>query len=155
MTKRILFFLIIIFIFSSCEEKHFYQSKKEFDNYKWANSDKFISNVEINSIDKPFDIWFEINHNDNYPFENIYLRITDDFIGKIVTDTVNINLSNSYGIWTGKKSGKTIELKTILRKSYKFPKPGKYNIEIEQFTRVDSLSGVSSVGFFINENKVK
>ena len=156
MIKNIIFILLpLVLIFSSCGEKHVHYSEKIFENFKWAHSEKFISSVNIESTEKQYDIAFQIKHNQSYPFENIYLRISDDFNGTEFTDTVNINLSNNYGNWKGDKSGNTFELNTILRKSHKFPKKGNYNIIIEQFTRADSLSGVSSVRFLVDEVKVR
>lgn len=156
MIKKLIFIVIPFgLLFLSCGEKHLFYSENQFENLKWAHAEKFISSVIIESTEKQYDISFQIKHNDNYPFENIYLRITDDFTGKEIIDTVNINLSDNYGIWKGDKNGNVFKQKTILRKSHKFPQKGNFNIKIEQLTRVDSLLGVQSVGFLVDEVKVK
>jgi gliding motility-associated lipoprotein GldH len=83
----------------------------------------------------------------------LYLRITDDFIGKAKTDTVNINLADEYGVWSGKGFSKSRELHSILRKSFKFKSQKKYNFSIEQFSRQDSLNGIRSIEFNVLKSK--
>ena len=143
------------FIFSACNENHTFYSEKQFENKKWALTDLFSCEFEIKALDQPYDISFNIAHNDNFPFENIYLKITDDFNGKEKSDTISINLSDKFGIWKGDKNGNNYSYSTLLRKSFKFKKEKNFNFKVEQFTRMDSLSGIEGIAFIINEAIVK
>ena len=119
------------------------------DNNIWAYADFFNASFDVER-NVPYDIYFGLEHTDDYPYENIYLRITDDLKERKDTDIVSINLSNPYGIWYGKKNGDIYSFNTLLRKSFKFDKSGKHSIKIEQFTRKDSLEGVKAIKFYID-----
>lgn len=145
-------YLLIIYVLflASCTDVVIRESK-DIDNSIWLYNDPFSTNFEIRDT-KAYDIFFSIKHGDYYPFENIYLRITDDFSGMTSTDTVNINLSDNYGVWKGK--GSSVKNYTaLLRREYRFPHTGFYNIKIEQFTRTDSLKEVEQVSVFLQRTK--
>ena len=143
---------VLIFIAFSCGNKHTFVVEKEMpENDIWTFENPLDTGFEA-AKDIPFDIYFELVHTDDYPFENIYLRIVDDFEDKIDTDIVNLNLANPYGIWYGEKSGGEYTFSALLRKKFKFENSDKHTIKIEQFTRKDSLEGVKSVRFYLDKN---
>lgn len=149
--------IIIIFfgllVFNSCSNKEIFTAEMKIDNGKWAYSEPLKGTFEIKDTSQSYDIQLNINHKDDYPFQNIYLRITDDFTGTTVTDTVNINLADEYGVWSGKGISKSRELHSILRKSFKFKSQKKYNFSIEQFSRQDSLNGMRSIELIVLNTK--
>lgn len=141
--------LFLAFFIFSCGNNYYYESEKEFSEKEiWTFTDAFEAEFTIKAS-APFDVYFELDHGDDYIFENIYLRITDDFKGKSETEIVNLNISDKNGLWKGKKSGNHYSYKTLLRKAFTFQKPGKHLIKIEQFTRTDSLEGISKVRFYL------
>ena len=144
---------VLVFIAFSCGNKHTFVVEKEMPKGDFWTNDDFVR-AEFN-VDKgiPYNIYFELKHTDDYPFENLYLRIIDNFTGKKDTDIVNINLANSYGIWYGDKRGDNYTFSTLLRKAFKFKDSSIHAIQIEQFTRRDSLEGVTKVSFYIDENQ--
>ncbi len=142
--------LLLLLLLFSCGNNHVVFVEKDLpDNNIWLYADFFNASFDVER-NVPYDIYFGLEHTGDYPYENIYLRITDDFKEKKDTDIVSINLSNPYGIWYGKKSGDIYSFNTLLRKSFKFDKPGKHSIKIEQFTRKDSLEGVKAIKFYID-----
>ena len=144
----ILFFLLLLY---SCNNNTVFESIKEFPDRIWTYDDTFTSEFSIKNDTVHYDIYFGISHNENYPFQNIYLKITDNFTGSLNADTINIDLYDKSGMIKGKKYGSNYHLNTLLRKSFLFPKSGNYNIKIEQFTRKDSLEGVTEVDFLISK----
>ncbi len=151
--KYIPLFLLSVFLLIACNNNKVFKTQKELGNSIWTYSDVFRSVIPVKDIAEPYDIYFSIEHTENYPFQNIYLRISDDFHGKINIDTINFDLYDKYGIAKGKKHGKNYNVSILLRKSFKFKNPGDYKIEIEQFTRTDSLEGVTGLGFSLNAAK--
>lgn len=134
----------------SCGNKTIFSTEQKCENDIWLYSKPLQAEFKIEDTTKLYDIEFSLTHTDNYPFQNIYLSVNDDFAGKMLTDTVNINLSDEYGKWTGTGASDK-KIHTFLRKSYKFPKAGSYNIGIQQFTRKDSLSQIKDIGFSVKE----
>jgi gliding motility-associated lipoprotein GldH len=148
LNKIIIIFLGLLVI-NSCSNEKIFTAEMKFDDGKWAYSEPLKGTFEIKDTLQSYDIELNINHKDDYPFQNIYLRITDDFTGTTVTDTVNINLADEYGVWSGKGISKNRELNSILRKSFKFKSQEKYNFSIDQFSRPDSLNGIRSIEFTV------
>lgn len=145
--------IIIIFfgllVFNSCSNEEIFTAEIKFDDGKWAYSEPFKGTFEIKDTSQSYDIQLNIRHKDDYQFQNIYLRITDNFTGTTETDTVNINLADEYGVWSGKGISKSRELHSILRKSFMFDSQKKFNFSIEQFSRQDSLNGIRSIEFIV------
>ena len=151
--KRIPLFLIPVFLLLACNNNTVFKAQKELEKGVWTYRNVFKSEIPVRDTSKLYNIYFNIEHTGDYPFQNIYLRISDDFQGKTITDTINFNLYDKYGIAKGKKHGDKYNASILLRKSFKFKKPGNYKIEIEQFTRTDSLAGISGLGFSVNNAK--
>ncbi len=147
---RYLLLFLLIFVFS-CGDNHYFYKEKEMDEDNiWTYDNYFQADFDVQDS-MPYDIYLELKHTDDYPFENIYLRIIDNFKAVKDTDVVNMNLSDTYGIWYGNKNGNTYTYPSLLRKSFKFSNKGLHSIKIEQFTRRDSLEGVATVRFYINK----
>ncbi|MEZ4906402.1 MAG: hypothetical protein R2771_01890 [Saprospiraceae bacterium] len=68
-------------------------------------------------------------------------------------DTVNIDLSDEYGVWKGNDSYKNFDYKALLHKNFKFKDPKIYIVKFEQFTRNDTLKGVNEIGFELSRSK--
>lgn len=147
--------LILIFsigiVFSSCSENHTFAFEKKIDNSTWAFSDPFVVSASISDISTPYDIILQIDHGEFYAYENIYLRIEDNFTGNTHIDTIGFNLSDKYGFWIGEKNGEEYQNNKILRKSFMFPNKGNYIFKVEQFTRSDSLKEIRAIRLYIDK----
>jgi gliding motility-associated lipoprotein GldH len=148
--KIALIFLISISFFISCTNNDVFSHTKEIENSIWIYDDPFTASFKIMDT-LGYDIFLSVNHGNYYPFENIYIKITDDFSGEISTDTVSIDLADEYGVWKGKGSSNR-KHNTLLRNEFSFPDTGIYNIKIEQFTRTDSLREVEQIAVFIKRS---
>jgi len=142
--------IILSMVFTSCSENHTYSFENKISNNTWKFLDPVAFSPEIDD-NGAYDIALQIDYGEFYAFENIYLRITDNFTGKLHSDTIGFNLSNKYGFWNGKKSGDFYSSNLLLRKSFIFPSNGKYNFKVEQFTREDSLKEINSVKLFVDK----
>ncbi len=156
MTKYLLSIISIFFIttvLSSCDSSVVYENEKTFEEGKWRFSDAFSSNFNINDNSVPLDIDIRIVHTDNYPYENIYLRLTHDLGTNKKIDTLTFNLSDKYGHWKGDKNW-TGNYEYIFNylKNYKTDKKSG-NITIEQFSRDNILSGVNKIGIHIKKKR--
>lgn len=95
-----------------------------------------------------------IRHADSYPYSNIFLFVTSHYPdGKVMTDTMEVMLSNSKGEWQGSGAGDIFDLKVPVKKNVRFPRSGKYTFEFEQGMRVDPLPMVMDFGFEIEKVK--
>ncbi len=145
-------FFVVIFL-SSCDNSIVYENEKTFEEDKWCFSDAFSSDFDLSDNSVPFDVDIRVVHTDNYPYENIYLRLTHDFGAAKKVDTLTFNLSDRYGHWKGDKNwGGNYEYAFNYLKNYKIEKKSG-NITIEQFSRDDTLSGVNKIGIDIKKER--
>lgn len=150
--KYLIFLASLNLILFSCNNKEVYSTELNCGNEQWDMKNPLKAQFMIDDTTKLYDIGISLTHTDEYPFQNIYLRIVDDFTGKSIVDTININLSNEYGKWIGKGTNEK-KIQTLLRKSFKFNKNGKYNIKIEQFTRNSILKDIRKIEFSVLESE--
>lgn len=150
--KYLIFLASLNLILFSCNNKEVYITELNCGNEQWDMKNPLKAQFMIDDTTKLYDIGISLTHTDKYPFQNIYLRIVDDFTGKSIVDTININLSNEYGKWIGKGTNEK-KIQTLLRKSFKFNKNGKYNIKIEQFTRNSILKDIRKIEFSVLESE--
>jgi len=147
----VVFFIAIL---TACNNDVVLQKIKNFDNNEWAFTSPFKTNFALKDKARKYDIYFLISHSQDYPFQNIYLRITDDFSGKTHTDTVSIQLMNKNGYWKGEKKHGFFRYEVPLHKNFSFAEnKDSFHIKIEQFTRQDTLKGVKNTGIVIKEIK--
>lgn len=150
--KYLIFIAYLSLVLFSCKNKEVYSNELNCENDQWDMKNPLKAQFMINDSTKLYDIGISLIHSDEYPFQNIYLRVDDDFSGKLNVDTVNINLSDEYGKWIGKGTNEK-KIQTLLRKSFKFHKNGNYNIKIEQFTRNEILKNIRKIEFSVFESE--
>ena len=144
--------ILVSLVFCSCNNDIVVKKTKRFDTKQWVFSSPLKADFAIEDKSQKYDIVYFISHSDEYPFQNIYLRITDDFSGKINIDTLNIDLMSKNGFWKGEKNGDSYEYKIKLYDNFSFPEnKNNFNIKIEEFTRQDTLKGILKTGIIVKK----
>jgi gliding motility-associated lipoprotein GldH len=151
------YFLIGLFaavFFSSCSRNIVYTQYKTFNDNQWFANDKAVFDVEIKDTQSLNNISLMVRHTDTYPYNNIFLFVTTKYPdGKILTDTMEVVLSNSKGEWLGSGAGDIFDFKVPIKKNVRFPLAGKYQFIFEQSMRVDPLPMIMDFGFEIEKSK--
>jgi gliding motility-associated lipoprotein GldH len=62
------------------------------------------------------------------------------------TDTLNCILSDAFGRWTGKGSGKIKENRFVLKSKVRFPQTGIYIFSAQQAMTDEDLKGIANFG---------
>ena len=76
---RILFFVFLIIVFSSCEEKNVhFLSLNEIENSIWSSDDSLNYEFSIEDTLSSYDLFFELRTTTSYSWSNIF--IFTDFI---------------------------------------------------------------------------
>ncbi len=149
---RIMFVFGIITVMYSCDSSVIYENEKTFKDGKWRFSDVFSSDFNLSGDSLVADVNIIVVHTDNYPYENIYLRLTRDFGTDKKIDTLTFNLSDRYGHWKGVKTwGGDYKYTFNYLKNCKISEKGK--IIIEQFSRDETLSGVNKIEVSIKKER--
>lgn len=124
-------------------------------NGKWNKKTVQKYNVNISDNQNPKNIIFVVRNNDSYPYSNI--RFIVDFkdlhTKKSEVDTLNYILAKPNGEWLGTGFGDTKETLFLYKVNYKFPKNGKYEINVKQAMRNDNLPGIEDLGIKVETAK--
>ena len=116
-------------------------------------SETFSWNIE--EATSPKNIIFVVRNNNDYPYSNIrfIVNLKDEKNKSISVDTVNYILAKPNGEWIGNGFGETKENLFQYKLNYKFPKNGKYSMNISQAMRLEKLPGIEDVGIKIEQAK--
>lgn len=155
--RRSRFLLVILFagmLFASCNKDIVFSKYKTFDESQWYAKDKAVFDLEITDTQTLNNISLMIRHVETYPYNNLFLFVTTKYPdGKILTDTMEVVLSNSKGEWLGSGAGDIYDFKVPIKKNVRFPLGGKYQFTFEQGMRVDPLPMIMDFGFEIEKSK--
>jgi gliding motility-associated lipoprotein GldH len=147
--KNNLFFLLIlpVVVAISCNRSPFYQKNDTLLNETWHIDSTLVYEFTIVDSLQYYNFYIDIRNTNAYPYQNLYLFFTTQFPDSTVfTDTLNAYLSDAYGRWTGKGSGKIKENRFLLKSKVRFPQKGAYIFTAQQAMRDTVLKGVTNFG---------
>lgn len=157
--SNLLLFLVLLLLFS-CDEK------RVFDEYKatgesWKKDSIIEFHFEEKDTTKLYNLFVNIRNNNDYPFNNLFIIVAlkrPD--GLVKRDTLQYEMTHPDGTLLGDGFSDVKENKLFYKENFKFNKPGKYKIQIQQAVRqtgkitgVNELLGVTEVGFRIESTE--
>ena len=144
-----LFFLVFVAFVTlqSCDSKRFFEENKRIDKNTWNNKEKVKFVVSINDIQSRYSFYINLRNSTDYPYSNIFLFLKTVFPeGDIARDTIQCQLADYSGKWTGSGITNLKFNRFLFQKGIRFPRKGQYIFEIEQAMRVTELKGISDIG---------
>ncbi len=142
-------------LLSSCGPEIIYSHKVPVDG-PWDYNEKINFEFEIADTVPAYDIVLHTTHSKNFAYQNIYTKMTTKFPdGNSTNHLVSLDLTDKLNQWTGNCSGKECTVPIMLSEHIFFKKPGRYTITAEQYGRVDSLDGVTSLELVISKAEVQ
>ena len=116
-------------------------------NETWNLDTAFVYEVDILDAAQYYNFFIDVRNTTAYPYQNLYLFFTTQFPdGDVFTDTLNCILSDAYGRWKGKGSGRIKENRFVFKSKVRFPQTGTYIFSAQQAMRDDDLKGITSFG---------
>jgi gliding motility-associated lipoprotein GldH len=101
-----------------------------------------------------YKFYIDVRNTTAYPYQNLYLFFTTQFPDStIFTDTLNCILSDAYGRWTGKGSGRIKENRFVLKPKVRFQQKGNYIFTAQQAMRDNDLNGIIDFGITLQYEK--
>jgi gliding motility-associated lipoprotein GldH len=147
--KKNLFFLFIILTVTaiSCHRSPFYQKNDSMPNETWNIDSTLVYEFTILDSLQYYNFYIDVRNTTSYPYQNLYLFFTTQFPDSTMfTDTLNCILSDAFGRWTGKGTGKLKENRFVLKSKVRFPQTGTYIFTAQQAMREDNLTGITNFG---------
>ena len=108
--------------------------QKESISDPWPYDDNKKFDFEITDNTKTYDLILILTHSDVFSYENIYLNATTIFPD-------------------GSKTTNPVSLPIEMSSASYFKSNGKYSIILEQYSRKDSLEGISAIELKVLESQ--
>lgn len=140
--------LFILFVFIhivSCGPTAVAEKNLILDDH-WNYDDSLVLDVNIDDEDAKYDLLVEVDHEESFSYQNLYLLIKTVFPdGKNVEAPLSLELSNKKGKWQSKCSGSACSLQFFLQENFSFEASGSYQFSISQYSRDAELEGVNEI----------
>lgn len=136
-----------------------FRDETSLKNGQWLSETKPLFELNIEDTSAHYQTYILLRNDDSYPFSNIWLRMSMKQPGDTTTaassERINLKLADISGAWLGKNMGSIYEHKIPLSKKedLNFPKPGTYQISLEQIMREDPLPGILNIGILVEKRK--
>lgn len=141
---------ICILVWMGCGPSPYFEESIEINPLGWSSDNDIRFNPEITDTSAIYELQLIIDHQTTYRYENIYFSISTHFPdGTKSEEKLSVDLATNKGKWVGNCSGESCKLKVYLLDNFKFPEPGKYGIELSQYTRDEPLEGINELAMVL------
>jgi len=151
--KEFIYILLVsvIFLLTSCNST-VYNDIEEISNNSWTYNDSISFDINISTINKPYNVYIDIENTENYKYSNLFLFVSiTSPDNKVVTDTIDVFMADYKGKWVGKSEGDNYFGNYLFKQAVAFPEAGVYKTTIVQGMRDDTLKGISKIGISVTE----
>ncbi len=129
--------LVVLTLFS-CTQSAKYSSHDLSSGWSYEDVVQF----NLDEDQQADEIEIIVNHDMEYTYENLYLKLDLTDGQKMFSDTISIRLSDDKGLWKSDCSGTDCLL------NYNYTHAGEKisSLVIAQFSREETLNGINSIG---------
>ena len=133
-------------LFTACGPDLLYQEERLIPTEQWTYSDSLVYAFEIEDTLAIYNLYLDVQHQPDYPYQNMYIRIHTTFPGgERLQEVLNIDMAEPSGNWYGDCGRSGCSLRVNLQEGAYFNVAGPYRITIEQFMRQNPLPGLTSL----------
>ena len=136
---------------SSCTHGVLFSRFENTPHEGWHADSALHFSIGISDSLPPCDLVFDIRHNEQYPYQNIWL-LTDLYADSafVLTDTLEYYLANQRGEWLGNGFGRLKDMPALWLNNTVLPHADTIHIYVRHGMRTDTLRGVESIGLTLN-----
>ncbi|AQG81610.1 gliding motility lipoprotein GldH [Spirosoma montaniterrae] len=146
--------LLVAWLLIGCDPNTVYKEYTDIEDGKWYIKNAPSFTFEIKDATVPYNIYYNLRNNLSYGYFNLYLtRYLRDANGKEIESRLDelILLDPKTGKPNGDGLGDLFDHKFLMKRNYRFPKPGQYTMQIRQYMRQDPLLNIQSVGITVEK----
>jgi len=151
MRTKVALFILLLLLATSCGSRNVFFEYQSIPSEGWHKYSVRSFNIDIKNHEKPYNVFINVRHGPNYPYQNLWLFVTQTAPNGVVSrDTIELFLADHRGRWLGSGSGAIREMQVLIKQDYKFPESGIFRFEIQQGMRTDVLQGITEIGMKVN-----
>jgi gliding motility-associated lipoprotein GldH len=148
--KKLFSLLSFAFLLVACDQEKVYHAYVDFEERIWLVNKVPQFTFAIEDTTQTYDVFCNIRNTTQYPWSRIFIQYTlSDTLGHVQED--RLLQDHLFDAKTGEPHG-TSALGDLydhdipVLKNYKFSNAGPHRIRFEQKMRMDSLTGIVSLG---------
>ena len=145
------FLMLLMFLFTACESKHYYQETKDVKG-EWESKKpvEYAFDVKDSTLGK-VNLGFVLRNNTDYEYSNVYLFTKFiDPKGNEMVDTLQYYIANPDGSWIGKGMN-TKEMLLVFREKLAVKDTGTYKLKVWHGMRTDKLKGIEDISLIVDQ----
>jgi len=146
----LLFAVMLPLLFGGCDTNNIADTNQTMPSRNWSYANKVKVMVDITDSSKLFNIYFKLRHTADYRYSNIFVLLNVKTPQKKRSRRYEFKLAQADGQWNGSGSGNLYTYTFPLLSNFKFPAPGKYELELEQNMRDNPLKEISDAGIKVS-----
>ena len=132
-----------------------YKENTDIDGGNWYVKNTPAFRFTIADASQPYDLYYTLRHTLTYPYYNLYItRYLTDERGREIESRLDelLLMDAKTGQPRGKGLGDLYDNRVLMKRAYRFPKPGTYTLRLKQYMRQDPLPDVVSVGISVEKS---
>ncbi|AUD05240.1 gliding motility lipoprotein GldH [Spirosoma pollinicola] len=152
--KGLRLLLCTVLLIGGCDTNAVYKEYTDIDDGKWYIKNAPSFTFEIADASQLYNIYYNLRNSVSYGYYNLYLtRYLRDASGKEIESRLDelILMDPKTGKPNGDGLGDLFDHKFLIKRNYRFPKPGKYTMQLKQYMRQDPLLNIMSVGITVEK----
>lgn len=148
--------LLLLTYLLACGPTYEYEVAIDLPDSGWQYQDSLVADFSIEDTTTYYDLFLEITHTPDFPYENFYLQVHTQFPeGERLSEQFSVQLAGKAGVWLGDCNSSTCTILIPVRKGVFFSQQGDYQIVFEQFSRRNPLPAVQRVRFALGVHEEK
>lgn len=133
-----------------CDRSRIYEYSQDFKDRSWKSSDTARFGFEIHDPGKKYNVYYNVRNSLDYPYSRLFVQYS-------LRDSAGIELQKKlvseflFDQKSGKPNGTSglgdvYDHRFPILTRYEFARPGRYQVALEQFMRLDTLPGILAIG---------
>jgi len=151
-------YCLLFFILISCDSNRVYEDNVDFNDRAWKINEPAKFDFQISDTTKKYNLLIDIRNSLDYPYARLFVNY------ELKKDTMLLSKDMLSFFLFDQKTGKPFgnsglgdvyDHQFSVLKNYHFKKAGTYQMNFQQFMRMDTIPGVLAIGLRVEEVKTE
>lgn len=150
--RNLLLLAFFSVLLSACGPDYLYEETYDLEEAGWTYTDTLNFQFVIEDTLALYNLYLDVEHTTDYSYQNLYTQIHTRFpSGERMSQALSLELADKTGAWQGDCRGEKCRFLAPIQANAFFNEPGTYVITLEQYMRRSPVTGLTSIGFKLEE----